>query len=949
MKRMNASRRLAAGMALALLPLGAVAQTTDTWINDAGGVWSDAGSWSNGAPPTAIAQITSNGSYVLTLDQDVTLGTIRLWADSPTLVVPAGTWLSLTNNGGVGGNNNNGMSMANGSTTLLIDGGTVSNRGFYASSQSRIILTNGGRLFVSAQGQPRMDRNATVTLAGGLWDHNDTLELGFDGLAGAVATVDLLAGGAVFRADMQVGARESAVMNVAGATVTNLASLTVGANAPSFYGYATGIVNLSSGTLLNLRNLVVGGVVHDSTNLSLFVQTGGTYRNITNGVAQIRIGNTSTGALHIAGGDFVATNGVGFNVGNVTSTRGVGYVTNSGGTMRLGTANLMKGGWLVNGGTVLLDGALFATNAAALQFDSGLLSVAGLVASNGAAFTAGDGVSSALLMLRGNASFADGLVVADGSALVVSNTAVHSLAGDVSGNGGLLKAGTGVMVLRGANSFAGGTTNAGGILEAASPGALPGYDTPGSVIVRNGATLAVLAAGEAGQWTAGDIDTLLGSATWDAVGGLGIDVPSNSFVYGTALTGARSFMKLGAGTLTLDGANTYSGVTSVRNGTLILGASAQLSSTADLLLGDPLSTTGAGTLDLNGTSQTVSKLFSVGQTNSNSTVTNSIVNLAAGQALNVVTSVATRSVHIQDGTHLRILGAGALNVTNSPGRILVWGQRSTDTVTYRGLDLSGLGSFSADVNELVVGFDESTASQASRQALFALAGTNTIRAAAAVYVGLSTVDGSIRGRLMLGVSNRIDTANLRIGYGKATGWMTFQDGLASPSFFLAGPAGTDRANISLGEFTSTASGTQPNGTLLLTNADATVVANVNQLLVGSLNVSGGNAAAGGRGTLEFSVGAFDVNTVILGRTAAGATNGMADGSLTMNGGTLAVNTAFTLGQVNGSRPATGTFILNGGVATLSADLADGGGTSAVTIAGGTLDMQGNAIDRKSVV
>ncbi len=943
MERMNAIRRWTAGLALALLPLGASAQTTDTWINDAGGVWSDAGSWSNGAPPTAIALITSNGAYTITLDQNVTLGTIRLWADSPTFVVPAGTWLSLTNNGGVGGNNNNGMSMANGSTTLLIDGGTVSNRSFYAMAQSRIIITNGGQFFVGAQGQTRVERNAAVTLAGGLWDHSDTLEIAFDATAGAVANVNLLGGDAIFHADVQVGARQTGVLTVDGAVVTNVANLTVGARAPSTYGWATGLVNLVSGTMIHRRNLYIGSVDWDSANLSQFIQTGGTYRNITNGNAQIRVGNNSTGALQVAGGDFVATNGAGFNVGNMATVRGVGYVTNSGGTMRLGSANLMRGGWVVNGGTVIANGTLFATNSAVLQFDSGLLSVGGLVVSNGLAMTVGDGLSSPTLVLRGTSSFADGLALSTGASLILSNTAAHAITGDISGNAGLSKAGSGLMLLRGANTYIGGTTVAGGVLEAASTAALPGYNTPGAVVVHNGATLAVLAAGEAGQWTAGDIDTLLGSAAWDPVSGLGIDVPSNTFVYSTALTGARSFMKLGAGTLTLDGANTYSGGTSVRNGTLILGATAQLSSTADLLLGDPLSTTGAGTLDLNGTSQTVSKLFSVGQTNSNSTVTNSIVNLAAGQSLNVVTSVATRTVHIQDGTHLRIAGAGALNVTNPAGRILVWGQRSTDGTTYRGLDLSGLGSFSANVNELVVGYDESGASQASRQALLALAGTNTIRAATATYVGLSTVDGSVRGRMLLGVSNRLDTANLRIGYGKGAGWLSFQDGLENPSLVLAGAAGTDRANVSLGQFNQTGSGTQPTGHLLVTNEGATISAGVETFLLGSLDVSGSGAASGGRGYATINAGTIDANTVIVGRSQAAATLGLGLGILTWNGGTLTVNSSFVLGQMNGAGSASGAFVLNGGIAMLASDLADGGGTSAVTVAGGTLDMQGNAI------
>ncbi len=938
---MNMTRCGLAGLAAAMLAAGAQAQmTTGTWANLAGGTWSSGANWSNGAVPTASAHIISNGAYAVTLDQNVAIGTLRLWALSPTVVVPSGFFLSVTNNGGTGGDPNNGMTFNNNSgTRVVIDGGIVTNRGYYLTGTSSIIITNGGSMVVLA-GTPRIQNGAFLTLNGGTLTHNSSLDFAF-GTAADTARLDLRSGTALFGAAVNIGARGMGTVSIEGATVTNMRLISVTQTPPSGTTPQTGIVSITSGSLVHRDTLLVGNTTADTLNLAQVNLTGGSYLNTSN--QQVRIGNSSTGSLNVAGGTFTATNGAAFTLGNTGSTRGVGYVTNSAGTIRVGAATVQKGGWTINGGAVFADSITAALTTGVLDFQSGTLSAGAMTVGNGSMLTLGDGASSFTLSLRGNSAFSNGLSISGAAALIVSNAAVHSLSGDISGAGGLRKAGTGVMVLRGANTYAGGTTNATGVLEAASTGSLPGYDAPGTVITRNGGTLAVLAAGEAGQWTPGDIDTLLANATWDAGSGLGIDVASNSFTYGTALTGAIGFMKLGAGSLTLDGANTYSGGTAVRNGMLTLGAASQLSASADLLLGDPFSTTGAGTLDLNGGSQTISKLFTVTQTNNNSTATNSIVNLAAGQALNVVTSAATRSLHIQDGTHLRMSGAGALNVTNTAGRILIWGQRSTDNVTYRGLDLSGLGSFSANVNELVVGFDESGASQASRQALLSLAAVNTIRASNAVYVGLSAVDGGVKGRVLLGVSNRIDTTHLRIGYGKGAGTVTFQDGLTSPSLYLAGPAGTDRANLSLGEFTEMASGTQPNGSLVLTNAGSSVVANLDQLLAGSLNVSGGNAAAGGRGSMEFSDGIVDVNTVILGRAQAGTTNGMAVGSLTMNGGTLVVNTAFTLGQVNGSRPATGTFTLNGGTATLAAPLADGGGTSAVTVAGGTLDMQGNGI------
>lgn len=928
-------------MVAVLLATRAGAQlTTATWANVFGGVWSDAASWDTASVPNASAFFTTAGAYSVALDQNVTIGTVRLWALSPTLVIPSGFWLSVTNNGGTGSDPNNGMSLSNTSgMQVLVDGGIVTNRGYYLTGTSSIVITNGGSMVVLA-GTPRLIQKAYLSLDGGKLIHTASLDFGYDASAGADVYLNLRNGTALFGSTVNIGARGQATYLVDGATVTNLRAVSVVQTPPSGNSPQTGIVSIVSGSLVHRDTLLVGTTLSNTANVAQFNVTGGSYLNTSNRV--IVIGNASTGSLYLAGGTFTATNGAAFQIGNTNRARATGYVTNSAGVLRVGTATLQSGQWTINGGSVYADAINATLPTGILDFQGGGLSAGGMTVDNGSAFTVGDFLSDAALTLRGTSAFSNGLVLATRAALILSNTAVATISGDLSGNGGLLKAGSGWMILNGANTYVAGTTNAAGILEAVNPGALWGYDTPGSVVVRNGATMAALAAGEAGQWTSADIDTLTANATWDAGSNLGIDVPSNSFTYGTAITGAKGFVKLGAGTLTLNGANTYSGATAVRNGTLVLGSAGQLSATAGLLLGDPLTTTGTGVLDLAGYSQTVAQFNAVTLRNSNAAGTNAVRNVAAGQALDVVSSAGGDFFELQDGTHTEISGAGALNLTNTAGRVLIWGQRSTDGVTYRGLDLRGLGSFSANVSNLVVGYDYTAASQASRQAVLALAGTNHITANA-LQVGWSALDGTIRGQLLLGASNALNIGTLHVGRGKGTGWVTFDPALTGASAFLEGPTPGSRANVALGEFEYGNSGTTPTGWLLVTNEGATLTANIDQLVAGSLNVTGATAAAGGRGYVVFNGGAIDANTVILGRSQPGATVGTGLGALTMNGGSMVVNSAFVLGQMNGGGNVSGTFTLNGGTATLATDLTDGGGTSEVTVAGGTLDLQGRAI------
>lgn len=927
----------------------AAQMTTSTWLNTGGGNWTDATSWSNSVVPNDSAFFSVGSGYSVTQNANVTLGTLRLWVPSGSYAVPAGQWLFVTNAGGVAGNVNNGLSLTHPSTmTLLIHGGQVTNSGFHLGGGAQIVITNGGVLYTRNMGQTRIERNGALTLYDGIWDHVPHLEVAFDGtIGGAVANVNLVGGSALFRGNLVIGARETGIVTINGASVTNWGDLIVGARAPTFYGSATGQLNLASGLLLHMRSLLVGDTDYDSTNRSLFMLTGGEYRNTTNANGAMVIGNRSTGALHIAAGSFVATNGIVLRIGTNGHPRGVGYVTNSGGIMRLGSADVRNGRWVIEGGTVLVDSTLLVTNTAgSLQFTSGLLAVGSMNISNGSVLTIGGGAMPAILGLGGNATFVDGLVLSSAnSAIVVSNSGAtaHRLIGNLSGSGSLLKLGSGWAILDGINTYSGGTTSQVGILEAVNAMALPGYNIPGGVRVSAGATVAVMAGGT-GQWTPTEVDSLLANVSAAAGSFLGFDIPSNAFTYGSTIAGTYGLVKLGPGTLTLSGVNTYSGPTFVRNGILRLDASDSLPTAGNLVLGSTNVLATGGTFDLNGHNQRVGRLFGVTVTNSNATATNHVINLAPGRELAVVSSSADRFVQVQMGAHLALSGGGRLALTNTAGTVLLWGLNSADLVNFRGLDASGLSEIHADVSSIVVGFDPSSGeTQSSRQAVLILASTNTIRAAT-LTLGQSPRDGAVRGRLLLGATNRLNVSALRIGYDKSSGWLLFRDDVMTPSVWISGRNPGERVNISQGAFLSLNSGTQPHGYFLATNEGSSVNIYADSWMLGTLGTNASGAVAGGRGTTVIREGNLDVNMLLIGRSLPTVTVGSGLGWFTLLGGTMLINSNIVLAQrLGGGDNIAGTLTLSGGVTTVFGNIMDGGGTSTLILDGGTLDMQNNSI------
>ena len=162
-----------------------------------------------------------------------------------------------------------------------------------------------------------------------------------------------------------------------------------------------------------------------------------------------------------------------------------------------------------------------------------------------------------------------------------------TFASSLSGLGSLTKYGAGILTLTASNGYQGGTTVNVGTLLAANTAALPGYTAPGSIVVNPGATLAVTAGTNAGEFpltggtAANGVDTVLGNVYFAGGANLGINVNSpENVTYGTSIAntgnGPLGFVKLRAGILSLTGNNTYTNGTTVNGGVLIATSTSSL-------------------------------------------------------------------------------------------------------------------------------------------------------------------------------------------------------------------------------------------------------------------------------------------------------------------------------------------------------------------------------------
>jgi len=283
----------------------------------------------------------------------------------------------------------------------------------------------------------------------------------------------------------------------------------------------SGINNSSGGTAINGGVLQVSNTNSLGTSGSVLSFDGGTLRNTTNMTISRNVTINQGGATFDTQATLLTNNFV---------ISGAGALTKTGaGTLSLGAANnTYAGGTFINGGVVTIAGDAALGNAAgALSLDSGTL--------------------------KNTASLSSARNVTLGSGGGTFDTAANlTLTNAIGGPGALTKIDSAALVLTGDNTYTGGTTISGGVLQLGNGG------TTGSILgnVVNNGTLV---------FDRNDTSSLAG-----------------------VISGSGALEQQGTGTTILTGANGYTGPTNVRAGSLIID-------------GDQTAATGATAVDSGGT------------------------------------------------------------------------------------------------------------------------------------------------------------------------------------------------------------------------------------------------------------------------------------------------------------------------------------------------------------
>lgn len=592
-----------------------------TWIQPAsGGQWNDYANWSGGIVPNSSASSANFATLDLIADNTVHLtapatvsslnfadtdtssvanwaidnsgvatNTLTLAGSSPTITVGAlGTnavaSISATVAGTAGlSKSGAGILALAGTNTLTgtlnilaggvrVDtGGTLSLTTLTANSSGTMMTANGGNLTVSGV-------TSLGSVGGGLTITGGNVTLNGNTNITADSGVLKMTGGTL-NAKALATVRSASATDVytagfifAGGNVT-ATSITLGNGSSSSNSW--GAVSVEGGNLSVSGSIVVGYQTSSGRGGNIRVTSGNlTVSDATYGLVLCRYytQTNQTATATFTGGTSTFEK-ILFGYSNAV-TAGSGTVTINGGTVYLGTGGFAKSG------------------------TSGMTSTIKL--GNGTLGAKGDWSTSLPLSLTSGGNIS--LQAADAS----STAHAITLSGVISGSGSLTKTGSGTVTLSAANTYTGNTIVSAGTLQLGLANALP---TTSNITVAGGAAgttatlnlgaysnaVTALTFGGATSTSAGTVTTdtgtltLSGNVTFDAT-----HQPAGSILAGLiALDGNRTFTigdststdaeltvagaisgagygitKVGAGTLVLAGAETYTGPTQVNEGVL---------------------------------------------------------------------------------------------------------------------------------------------------------------------------------------------------------------------------------------------------------------------------------------------------------------------------------------------------------------------------------------------
>jgi len=444
------------------------------------------------------------------------------------------------------------------------------------------------------------------------------------------------------------------------------------------------------------------------------VASGGAIRNIS-GTSNITNAITLTGASTFASdaGTLTFTGGALSGSSQALTISGAGNIVmnslpatistltkNGTGTLTLQASNAYTGITSINAGVIVAqtNNALGATGAGTtIASGAGLqISGSGLVIPETISSVSGTGASSdgAIRNLANNNTLSgtiaistSAVITSDANTLTLSNTITGgSVTFDGSGNitvsniinigsNSLTKLGSGILTLFGANSYSGSTTISQGTLRLGAAGVIPDASDV-SLANTSGASLDL-----------NNFSETIGSLSGG--GGLGGNITLgtgtltvNQTTLGTyagQISGSGGLIKAGSSTLTLSGANGYTGTTTINAGSLQLGASDVIADTSDVTLADVAS----AVFDLNGFNETIRNLSGGGSVGGN-------ISLGSGTLTINDNSTNTYAGQISGSGNFTKAGTGDLTLSSATSNYT--GNTNVTSGSLTITDLSALGT-----------------------------------------------------------------------------------------------------------------------------------------------------------------------------------------------------------------------------------------------------------------
>lgn len=611
----------------------------------------------------------------------------------------------------------------------------------------------------------------------------------------------------------------------------------------------TGTNNYSNGTLVSAGTLegdtdsLQGNITNNAT--LIFNQNfNGTYSGAIDGNGLvIKQGTgivTFTGSSSYSGGTTISAGTLRIGTDNDRLPTSGSVFVDASGTMDLNDLNQTIGDLTGSGSVTLGTGTLTINKTSGSSTFSGVISETGSVTKTGVGTTIFSGINTyqggtqmdgGILQVFQNANLGNAtgvigfnggtlevtgsftanrvMTVSGGGGIIDTNANTLTLTATSSGPGSITKQGTGTLIFTGANGYLGGTYIQEGTVQLSS-----GNDrlaTTGLVDVSTGATFDVNSLEQTISDLSGDGFVTLGS------GILTINKTAGSNDFTGAINGTGQIVKTGAGTSILSGHNTYTGLTTVSNGTLVLSGSGlgnavvgpgtlRMQQVNAFNPASSVTINGGGIFDLDAYAQVLAGISGSGQVDLGNAGTSLTIDTASsftftgqltgvGDFIKQGTGTITLSSPSNDYTGVTTVNSGTLILNgNSLGDAHI----NNGTLQMAGANVFGVGTFrTVDVNAGTT-FDLA----GYNQEVGDLAGSGFVTLGSAILTwnkaaGSQVFAGSISGTGSF-IKTGAGTAELS-GNNTFTGGTTIQNGTLIISGDLRGPAtvnnGTLQTNV----------------------------------------------------------------------------------------------------------------------------------------------------------